>query len=491
MDGNTNVMRNIENGNIVDRLVQQAQRHPDKVAYGMLDAQGFPNRTVSFASLLSHVELFSAVLHEKGIRGGQRCMLMFQEPVTFIVALLACQRVGAIAVPVHTPGRRKSLLRWEGVARDAKVQCVLTDDHNVQTIESVFSTSSIMSKLPIYDVQVPMELQRRPQDVYVPSPEYGDIAHLQYTSGSTATPKGVIVTHASLIDNLQHTKEALAFDHDSVMVTWLPYYHDMGLVLGLLQGIYSGCSVYVMKPLDFMQRPLNWIQALSVCKATHTGAPNFALELAAEKLEHWQEEMGAPPSLHTLKRVICGAEPIRLRTLLRFAHASARYGFDIRAITPGYGLAEATLVVSIRQLDDSVGCLKLDRAALQQGQVSVRGRMALHGAMDDETDDAETWLVGNGRILESHELSIRDPESFRELGTLEIGEICVSGPSVTEGYWNRQQETQQTFPTQGKGHPILRTGDLGFVDTNGELYVTGRMKDLMILRGMNLYPQGY
>ncbi len=461
----------------------RARRTPDQTAYGMLDAD-FHLSAVTYGELFRRVSVFASRLSGFKIAGGDRCLLMFQQGIDFIAALLACNRIGAIPVPVNMPARNKSLARWENIAVNSGARCLITEQAGVASLSEIRKNSAVLSALPVYSEQEGALAWTMPGS--------NELAFLQYTSGSTGEPKGVMVTHASLMNNLGQLEATLAVDENSVMVSWLPFYHDMGLILGILLGIYAGCRVILMRPADFMQQPLNWLKAISVYGATHTAAPNFAYELAADKLEKLTRAGGEHISLQSLERVVCGAEPVHLNTLLKFSRAARPFGLGEDVLNPGYGLAEASLVVSTYKKGQPAGWLKLDRNALQSGAVSVldRGRLDDAPAVPAESTPGETYLVGNGFVVDGHRLTVRNPVDGTGLGPQAIGEICFAGPSVAKGYWNRPAETEQTFPGDEKtGEVYLKTGDLGFKDTNGELYITGRIKDLIIIRGMNHYPQ--
>ncbi|SCM81452.1 AMP-dependent synthetase and ligase [uncultured Sporomusa sp.] len=468
-------------GSVAEILEFRARHTPDKSAYGMLDAV-FRLTAITYAELWARVAALSSRLPAQ--IAGERCLLMFQPGIDFIVALLACSHSGAIPVPVNMPGRNKSLVKWENIAANCQACCILTDKAGLDTLPDILKPSGILAALPLYAEQAGI--------VAGTSPGFNELAFLQYTSGSTGDPKGVMVTHASLLNNLKQLADKFRINENSVMVSWLPFYHDMGLILGILQGIYSGNRVILMNPADFMQQPLNWLRAISVYQATHTAAPNFAYELAAAKLAKLSPDEAKDISLQSLTRAVCGAEPVNLNTMLKFNQAARPFGFREYTLAPGYGLAEASLVVSAYRPGQKTGWLKLARNDLQNGLVSVldRGYLDYTQQPVEEAAAGAIYLVGNGFVIDGHQVSVRNPESGAELGSQVIGEICFAGESVTRGYWNRAEETNATFPVDEKtGWVFLRTGDLGFLDTNGELYITGRIKDLIIIRGMNYYPQ--
>ena len=303
------------------------------------------------------------------------------------------------------------------------------------------------------------------------------LAFLQYTSGSTATPRGVMVTHGNLLHNLACLREVFQFSPESIGVTWLPHYHDMGLIGGLLQPVYAGGEMIVMPPSSFLQRPIRWLAAVTRYRATTMVAPNFAYELCVQKIS---AEQRAPLDLASVKVALCGAEPVRPDTLAQFAKVFGPCGFRQEAFRPAYGLAEATLIVS----GHSDGGAPFTPAVLAEELQRNRIKPAEEGAAGSRV------LVGCGGIAPDLKVVIVDPETLAPCASDRVGEIWVSGPSVARGYWRKPAETEQTFGAHlatGEG-PFLRTGDLGFLD-RGQLFVTGRLKDLIIIRGSNHYPQ--
>lgn len=304
------------------------------------------------------------------------------------------------------------------------------------------------------------------------------LAFLQYTSGSTGTPKGVMLTHSNLLHNSALIHRCFEHTPHSQGVIWLPPYHDMGLIGGILQPLYGGFPVTLMSPLVFLQRPFVWLQTISQTRATTSGVPNFAYDFCVRKIT---PEQRAILDLSSWEVAFCGAEPVRADTLDRFTVTFKSCGFRREAFYLCYGLAEATLMVS--------GGLKaaLPTIYTVQGPALKRNRVVMASA-----EDADVWkLIGCGQSPPDQKVVIVDPESLIQCPPAQVGEIWISGPGVASGYWNRPEETKQTFGAYladtGEG-PFLRTGDLGFLK-DGELFVTGRLKDLIIIGGRNHYPQ--
>jgi acyl-CoA synthetase (AMP-forming)/AMP-acid ligase II len=352
----------------------------------------------------------------------------------------------------------------------------------------VLTTSSILSKVEGLFTQAPelrtlrwlatdKVISSAAQEWQDPAAVANTLALLQYTSGSTAVPRGVMVSHENLLQNSAHISQAFEIASDTVSVTWLPVFHDMGLTNGIVQPIYEGRQCVLMPPQSFLQRPGRWLQAISRYKATISGGPNFAYEMCVRKITPEQRD---GLDLSSWKVAYNGAEPVRVDTLKRFAAAFASCGFRPSFFYPCYGLAEATLIVS--------GGLLKDEPVLCTTQVAALEHNGIAEASDPQQN--VRTLVGCGRAMPDTKIVIANPEAMTACAPDEVGEIWLSGPSVTQGYWNRPEETKRIFNAYladtGEG-PFLRTGDLGFL-RDGELFVTGRLKDLIIIGGRNLYP---
>ena len=309
-------------------------------------------------------------------------------------------------------------------------------------------------------------------------PDRDDVAFLQYTSGSTSVPKGVVVTHRNLLENLEMIRLAFGNTRKSSYVNWVPLYHDMGLILNVLQSLYVGAMCVQMAPFTFVQRPWILLRAIDTFRAEVAGGPNFAFDLAVTRFrpEHMQGI-----DLSCWKLAFVAAEPVRADTLERFSSTFAPYGFDPRTLHPSYGLAEATVLVSCPRRGDGAAKRAVSREALQRGEVAI----------PSDAGDRRV-LVGCGRQVVGERLAIVDPNGLRRLEADRIGEVWVEGPNVAGGYWQNADATASAFGARiagESGAPWLRTGDLGFLDQTGELYITGRIKDVIIIRGMNHYPQ--
>jgi acyl-CoA synthetase (AMP-forming)/AMP-acid ligase II len=303
------------------------------------------------------------------------------------------------------------------------------------------------------------------------------LAFLQYTSGSTSTPKGVMVTHGNLLHNLGYANYVEENDSESVSVSWLPVIHDMGLIEGVLEPLFAGYPAYLMAPAAFLQRPVRWLRAMSKYRATNSGGPNFAYDLCVRKITDAQT---AELDLSAWRVAYNGAEPVRADTLTSFHERFQRAGFNWRSFYPVYGLAEATLVVSSGRRDYETSIRRADATEIGRGRLVAPG----------SSSSIARSVVPCGHVGFGTRVAIVDPETLRTCAPNEIGEIWVKSPSVAKGYWRREAQTVETFGAyldDGKG-PFLRTGDLGTL-SDGELIVTGRLKDVLIVRGLKHYPQ--
>ncbi|MDF5726723.1 MAG: fatty acyl-AMP ligase [Rhizonema sp. PD38] len=404
----------------------------------------------------------------------ERVLLLYPPGLEFISAFFGCLYAGAIAVPIYPPRGKQRLPRLQAIASDAQATLALTT-------RSVFANmAQSFNEVPLATVQciVTDDLTYNADKWFLPEITNRSLAFLQYTSGSTGKPKGVMVSHGNLLHNLALLEKYFQHTPDSKGVMWLPLYHDMGLIAGVLQFIYSGLSVTLMSPDTFFMNPFVWLKAISDCKATTSGAPNFAYDLCVDKIT---PEQRTHLDLSSWDLAFNGSEPVRAETIERFSATFADCGFKRSAFYPCYGMAEATLIVS--------GGLKKEPPVIRYvNRAELKQNLVVSATSDQESAKA---IVGIGKSWLDQKIVIADLESLTLCPDGLVGEIWVCGPSVAGGYWRKPQETLQTFDAYlvdtGEG-PFLRTGDLGFL-LCGELFVTGRIKDVIIIRGKNHYPQ--
>jgi len=460
-------------GNFVDLILDRTARSPHKTAYTFLENGEAVSESVSYSQLQERVLALAAVLQQR-CAPGDRVLLLYPQCVDYMVGFLACLCAGAIAVPLFPPRGTKHNLRLQAIARDCQPRLALISTKQLATKHAAMEEQPELATLPLLcgdsiDPQSAADWRR-------PAVDAATIAFLQYTSGSTGLPKGVMVSHGNLIHNERLMQACYGTDEDSTVVTWLPIYHDMGLIGNMLAAFWLGSTCVFMAPVTFLQRPIRWLQAISDHRGVFSGAPNFAFDLCVEKISAVQKQR---LDLSSWKIAFSGAEPIRLDSLERFANAFATSGLSRSALWPSYGLAEATLMVSCCGGRDPVGRTYVDKDELTRRHAVATNR------------GNPQVLVSCGRTAMGQTIRIVNEVTSRLCAPGEIGEIWICGGSVAQGYWNRAATNAETFMARIEGStegPFLRTGDLGFID-GGELYITGRIKDVIIVRGANHYPQ--
>ncbi|HEX2224310.1 MAG TPA: AMP-binding protein, partial [Thermoanaerobaculia bacterium] len=443
---------------LAEILCRRAKEAPDHRAYLYLAGDGEETASLTYRELDLRARALAAWLQGRGL-ARERVLLLYPQGLEFVAAFLGCLYAGTVAVPAYPPGSDRSLPRLGNIVRDCRPALALTVSSSAGRLRTAAGRLPEIVGLPwAASDEIPLEMAGE----WVSPAVAGDaVAFLQYTSGSTSTPRGVRVLHSNLLHNEEMIRRAFGQSEESVIVSWLPLYHDMGLIGGVLQPLFVGAQCVLMSPVSFLQRPARWLEAVSRYRATTSGGPDFAYDLCARKIGPAERER---LDLSSWAVAFNGSEPVRAATIERFSLAFVSQGFRREAFFPCYGLAEATLFVT-------------------GGTVGGAGpRVA-----------GEKSLVSSGRVWTEmrQRVVVVDPESAEPLPSGRVGEIWVSGPSVTNGYWERPEESERTFAARlnsGEG-PFLRTGDLGFLDGEGELFVTGRLKDLIILRGRNHYPQ--
>jgi acyl-CoA synthetase (AMP-forming)/AMP-acid ligase II len=456
---------------VAEILMGRAAATPEAIAYTFLGRDA-AEASITYARLDRQARAIGAELRSRGLEG-ERAVLMCESGLAFVAAFFGCLYAGVIAVPICPPRRNRGLSRIRSVVGDCNAAIVLADHASEERSVALANDAPELADVPWFAVD---DLAEHPDTNWRPSP-FGPerIALLQYTSGSTAKPKGVVLTHLNILHNQQRIRDAFEHDERSVVVGWLPLFHDMGLIGNLLQPMYVGCRCLLMSPTHFLQRPIRWLRAISRYAATTSGGPNFAYDLCVDATTP-EEREGLDLSSWTL--AFNGAERVRPATLQRFAKTFEPFGFRANAFYPCYGLAEATLIVTAGRKSDPV--VMLDRPVLEP----ARG----------ETGAAEGTgsFVGCGVALPGHDVRIVDPDTFVPLSDGRVGEIWIAGGNVAAGYWNKPEATRLSFGATLTGDRddgrFFRTGDLGFV-VDGELFVVSRLKDLIIVRGRNFYPE--
>jgi acyl-CoA synthetase (AMP-forming)/AMP-acid ligase II len=455
-------------------LSERAQNQPDLTAYIFLHRGETEVGRLTYRELESKARAIAASLQAIDAKG-ERALLLYPPGLEFIAAFFGCLYAGAIAVPAYPPRRNQKMTRLQAIVENAEAKIALTTQPLWETIERRFDQSQELQALHwLTTDNVARDLASAWQK---PDLTSDTLAFLQYTSGSTGTPKGVMVSHGNLLHNSALICQGFGHTSKSQGVIWLPPYHDMGLIGGVLQPLYAGFPVALISPVDFLQQPIRWLKAISRYQATTSGGPNFAYELACDKVT---PEQIASLDLSSWEVAFTGAEPVRSETLERFAATFAPCGFRKEAFYPCYGMAETTLIVSGGAKTAAPIVRQVEAIALEDNRVvSAKGK------------EGTRQIVGCGESLTEQKVVIVEPQSRTLLLDDRVGEVWVMSPSVAKGYWNRPEDTQTIFNAYlaetGEG-PFLRTGDLGFLQA-GELFITGRIKDAIIIRGQNHYPQ--
>ncbi|MEL6853898.1 MAG: fatty acyl-AMP ligase [Cyanobacteria bacterium J06607_13] len=471
-----------QNLDLSELLGHRAWHQPRQLAYQFLLRGEQVSAQFTYRALEVQAQTIAAHLQAVGASGG-RALLLFSPGLDFVAAFFGCLYAGVTAVPAYPPRKNNKMLRLQTIVSDAEASAVLTTAALAEKVNRWFDAESPLGSVPWLTVDT---LEETTLQV---SAQRNPLAFLQYTSGSTGTPKGVMVSQENLIHNLAAIHRCFEHSPESKGVIWLPPYHDMGLIGGILQPLYGGFPVTLMSPVDFLQKPLRWLKAVSQQQATTSGGPDFAFDLCARKLERLRDASPQGTAEDPLKDLdlscwkvaFTGAEPIRTDTLERFTAAFSPYGFSQSAFYPCYGMAETTLIVSGGRVNTPPIVDTISTAQLKQHRVEK---------IQQASSDACS-VVSSGRSLPDQQVVIVHPDTLRKCAAAEVGEIWVAGDSVAAGYWQDAEKTKEAFEAYladtGEG-PFLRTGDLGFVQA-GELFVTGRLKDMMIIRGQNHYPQ--
>jgi amino acid adenylation domain-containing protein len=456
---------------VVDALIDHAQRRPSETAFVFLEDGEREAAALSFSALDEAARRIGAGLVARGL-ANERALLLYPPGLEFVKAFFGCLYGGVLAVPAYPPASERGLPRLVAIAESAEPRIALTSSEILRLARGVAQKVPALSRLEWLELR---DVNHDPS-AWRPGFDGSSPAFLQYTSGSTSTPRGVVVSHANLLHNEQMIAGAFQATPSDVYVSWLPLFHDMGLIGQMIQSAFVGARCYLMAPTAFLEQPRRWLSTITRYRGTISGAPNFAYDLCARKID---EAQLSELDLSSWRLAFNGAEPVRAETLERFVRKFSRRGFKSHALYPCYGLAEATLMVSGGVASQTWRALSIDAAALGEG-----------AAVEAATRESRV-LVSCGRPLGGQRLCIVDPATQEEMGPGRVGEIWISGPSIAGGYWRAPESTAETFAASLAGRPkeaFLRTGDLGFL-RDDQLFITGRAKDLIIVRGRNIYPQ--
>jgi len=453
-------------------IVRRTIETPEHVVYRFLEDGINESEILTYGALANQAKAVGYALQQKG-KKGDRVLLLFPAGLSYVAALFGCFYSGLIAVPAYAPRKNRGVKRLLSIVADADAKICLVTRQIFDDIERNFHNEPLLRNMKwiIYEEIKPEEAPRfTPTEIY---PE--DIALLQYTSGSTGHPKGVMITQLNLLYNSEYIRQSFGLGKHTIGMHWLPVFHDMGLIGGILQVAYIGAINIGMPPGVFLKNPVSWLQAITKYRATTGGGPNFTYDFCVQKTT---EEEVAKLDLSSMTVFYCGAEPIRQSTYQSFTTHFAKSNVSPKQLYSCYGMAETTLIVTGGYPDEEPVFLNLDTEALSNNKVIVT-----------ENHKKSVTIAGCGHTWMETVVKIVNPDTFVPSALNEIGEVWVKGPTVAKGYWNKAEETHRTFhavTNEGEG-PFLRTGDLGFIHES-ELYITGRLKDLIIIRGANHYP---
>lgn len=462
---------------LVDLARQRAADLADRSAYVFLTDGESEACELTYGELDRRARAIAALLQSLG-GSGERAILLYPPGLEYIAAFFGCLYAEVIAVPAYPPQRKRTLGRLQAVLADSGATFALTTANIRAGVDRLRRRDSGMDEFgKVRWIETDAPCEGFENTWRAPTVTGQMLAFLQYTSGSTGSPKGVMVSHENLLHNQRMIQRAFGHDEETTVLGWLPLYHDMGLIGNVLQPLYLGRPCVLMSPVHFMQKPFRWLSAVSRYRATTSGAPNFAYDLCVRQISAEERDQ---LDLSSWSVAFNGAEPIHAGTLDRFSQKFASCGFRREALYPCYGLAEATLFVAGGEPGASPVLRTVEKAAMEQGQMVESPRAGSHTSR----------LVGCGRTGPDQQLVIVDPETQSRCPHGRVGEVWIKGSSVAKGYWNRAETTAYTFAAtiadSGDG-PFLRTGDLGVIQDD-ELFVVGRLKDLIIIRGRNHYP---
>ena len=462
----------IKAATLVDVLRNRAMEQPHQTIYNFLVDGETEEISLTYQQLEQKAKAIAVYL-QSVCSPQDRVLLLFPAGLDYITAFFGCLYAGVIAIPAYPPRPNRSLNRIYNILQNAQTNIALTTSDTLQSL-SLLENTSVRDLRWITTDTIDNNIATYWHE---PDLDEDSIAFLQYTSGSTAEPKGVKIAYRNLLHNLEAIHRCFRHSTQSRGVIWLPPYHDMGLIGGVLQPLFGDFPVTLMSPLMFLQNPLRWLKAISRDRATTSGGPNFAYDMCVRK---FKPEQLRGLDLSSWQVAFNGAEPINHETLKSFAETFAPYGFDYSAFYPCYGMAEATLIVSGGS-NTAVVTKTVRGKALEQNKIEIA----------NDSEPHPRTLVSCGKSLFDQRIAIANPETLVSCKPGEVGEIWVSGTSIARGYWRQPQISEATFNAyfkDTKEGPFLRTGDLGFI-SEGELFFTGRLKDMIVIKGRNHYPQ--
>lgn len=461
--------------NLISILNHRAEQTPEQIAYIFLKDGDKQEQKISYKQLCLNAKSIAASLKAL-VPQGSRALLLYPQGLDFISAFLGCLYAGIIAVPVYPPKSNQKMARLESIIKDSTPHILLTTSFLLENIKN-----KLTDVLDLFDIQwltTDSVNISEASNWILPNISNDSLALLQYTSGSTGVPKGVMISHENIIYNSSYIQEAGNITQRDISVSWLPIFHDMGLIFGVIQPLYTGFLGVIMPPESFLQKPVLWLEAITKYHGTISGGPNFGYNLCTQKvsIEEYQSL-----DLHGWRIAYSGSEPIRKKTLEEFSDKFKKSGFQSHYFYPCYGMAEATLMISGCSPNNEPVYFKAELEALERGS-------AVEVDLDNKSSKQ---IVGCGHARLDTDIRIVDPNNLTQCLDNQVGEVWVHSASVAQGYWNQEENTVKTFQAElveTGNKKFLRTGDLGFM-SNGELFITSRLKDLIIIWGRNHYPQ--
>jgi len=458
---------------LVHLLEYRAEATPNQVAFNFVKHNLSSVEEITYKELAIGAKKIAGHLLQNELKS--KPVILFYPPgLDFIIAFFGCIYSGAIAVPLPPP-KVRTIEKLSQTIIDAGAKAILGNEQISKSRR--FFSNELNHLLWIQTDEILSQNLNKNKIISLfeyPKPE--DIVFLQYTSGSTGDPKGVIATHDTILYNQKMIKNAFSHDSSTTVVGWLPHFHDQGLIGNILQSLYLGVKCYLLSPIEVFQNPFLWLKAITQWAVTTSGGPNFGYDLCVDKITNEQKK---ELDLSRWSIAFNGAEPISSETINRFSDYFSDCGFKKEAFYPTYGMAETMLLASGGLMRSPPVLLNLEKEAYQKNQIKL------------STNKDSKVIVGCGKTVLEQLIIIVDIHSYTRVPTYNIGEIWIAGPNISPGYWQKPKETEKTFHAKIVGNDMvfLRTGDLGFLDNTGELYITGRLKDVLVINGKNFYPQ--
>jgi len=458
---------------IVTVLQTRAALHPERRVFTFLGDGENETAVITYGGLDKAATTIAGKISAMDL-SGKNVLMFYPAGIDFIAAFFGCLYAGAIPVPVYPPRKNRSLSRISVISADCDASAILATTEINNSLERNFSDDPYLSAIPWLATE---ELTPRLSDFKPADPDLNQLAFLQYTSGSTGNPKGVMVSHRNIMANLKSLQLYMLICPEDTNVHWVPQFHDLGLILGILSTVFSGSHSVLIPPFIFISKPITLLKAISRYSARLSGGPDFAFNHCIDRIAN--DEL-SDIDLSTLRIMFSGAEPVRKQTMDRFSEKFSSCGFKTGAFFPAYGMAESTLILTGARNEKGPFSLPVKTNSLKENLIEMAG-----------PEDDVHYIVSNGIPIMDTEIIIVNPDNSLKLEEDRVGEIWVSGTTITKGYWDNERLTAETFGVSpaGMNDPRwLRTGDLGFLH-QGELYITGRLKNLIIINGKNFYPQ--